>query len=142
MWYRFFDARTSTRHGVRGVTADRQRSRRRGLWRWMATVADRGRGSVGRAGRSPGYNTLPGLRLAAISLRVTMRELGGAAASQIVDARRLCAASFSAGKLVGYLEALEATDSRLARAVSGELQDTIESVEEVRRRFERGSDQA
>ncbi len=95
MWYRFFDARTSTRHGVRGVTADRQRSRRRGLWRWMATVADRG-----------------------------------------------CAASFSAGKLVGYLEALEATDSRLARAVSGELQDTIESVEEVRRRFERGSDQA
>jgi len=127
---------------MRGVTPDWHRSTPGGLWRWMTTVADRGRGSVGRVGRSPGYRALPGLRLAAISLRVSMRELGGSAASHIVDARRLCAASFSAGKLVGYLEALEATDARLARAVAGELQDTIESVEDVRQRFERGTGQA
>ena len=124
------------------MTPDWHRSTPGGLWRWMTTVADRGRGSVGRVGRSPGYRALPGLRLAAISLRVSMRELGGSAASHIVDARRLCAASFSAGKLVGYLEALEATDARLARAVAGELQDTIESVEDVRQRFERGTGQA
>jgi len=142
MRYRFFDARARTQRGMREVTPDWHRSTPGGLWRWMTTVADRGRGSVGRVGRSPGYRALPGLRLAAISLRVSMRELGGSAASHIVDARRLCAASFSAGKLVGYLEALEATDARLARAVAGELQDTIESVEDVRQRFERGTGQA
>lgn len=108
----------------------------------METVVERGRGPVGGLGRSPGYQALPGLRMAAISLQASMHELGASAPSHTADATRLCAASFSAGKLVGYLEALQATDARLAGAVAGELRETIEAVDDVRRRFECGDDQA
>lgn len=65
-----------------------------------------------------------------------MRDLGGRTPGPFVDAGRLCAASFSAGRLVGYMEALEAADEKLARAVEGELAQAIESVADVRRKFE------
>jgi len=41
--------------------------------------------------------------------------------------------------LIGYLEALEATDRSLARAVADELMDVMASFETVRRQFERES---
>jgi hypothetical protein len=41
--------------------------------------------------------------------------------------------------LIGYLEALEATDRRLARQVSDDLTDVMASLEDVRRQFERHS---
>ena len=106
----------------------------------MEEVAIRSRLGVGQGRRSPGYRALPGLRRAAHSLQASMRELGAAAPMRSVDAERLCAASFSAGRLVGYLEALEATDAPLAQAVAGELGETIESVDDVRRRFQMSLD--
>jgi len=87
-------------------------------------------------GRSAGYRVLPGLHLAANSLRASINELGTGAPFRSIDARRLCAASLCAGRLIGYLEALEATDRRLARAVADELTDVIASIDSVRRQFE------
>ena len=100
----------------------------------------RGSAAVTRpSGRSAGYRVLPGLHLAANSLKASLNELGGGTPFRSIDARRLCAASLSAGRLIGYLEALEATDRRLAQAVAGEMMDVIASVESVRRQFERES---
>jgi hypothetical protein len=89
--------------------------------------------------RSAGYRVLPGLHLAANSLKASLNDLGGGAPFRSIDARRLCAASLCAGRLIGYLEALEATDRRLARDVAGELADVIASVDRVRRQFERAT---
>jgi hypothetical protein len=87
--------------------------------------------------RTPGYKVLPGLRLAANSLKASLHELGGGSPFRSIDTRRLCAASLDAGRLIGYLEALEATDRRLARQVSDDLTDVLASLDEVRRQFER-----
>ena|SRR5690348_4740124 len=90
--------------------------------------------------RSPGYRVLPGLRLAANSLKASIDELIiGGAPFRSIDTRRLCAASFDAGRLIGYVEALEATDRRLARQVAGELSEVLGSLDNVRRQFERRS---
>jgi hypothetical protein len=89
--------------------------------------------------RSPGYKVLPGLRLAANSLRTSLQELGGGSPFRSIDTRRLCAASLDAGRLIGYLEALEATDRRLARQVSDDLTDVMASLDDVRHQFERRS---
>jgi hypothetical protein len=90
--------------------------------------------------RSAGYRMLPGLHIAANSLQANLNELGRGAPFRSIDVRRLCAASLSAGRLIGYLEALEATDRRLARAVAGDLSKMLESVERVRKEFEISSD--
>jgi len=82
---------------------------------------------------------LPGLHLAANSLKASLNELGSGAPFRSIDARRLCATSLCAGRLIGYLEALEATDRRLAQTVAGELTDVLVSIETVRRQFERES---
>ena len=79
---------------------------------------------------------LSGLRLAANSLEASMGDLSASAPTRRVDVRRLCAASFSAGRLVGYMEALEASDAGLASTMAVELQRTLRSVDDVRRRFE------
>ena len=89
--------------------------------------------------RTPGYKVLPGLRLAANSLKASLHELGGGSPFRSIDTRRLCAASLDAGRLIGYLEALEATDRRLARQVSDDLADVLASLDDVRRQFERRS---
>ena len=91
------------------------------------------------SGRSAGYRALPGLHLAANSLKASLNELSTGAPFRSIDARRLCAASLSAGRLIGYLEALEATDRRLAQTVAGELTDVLASIETVRRQFEHES---
>ncbi len=91
------------------------------------------------SGRSAGYRVLPGLHLAANSLKASLNELGSGAPFRSIDARRLCATSLCAGRLIGYLEALEATDRRLAQTVAGELTDVLVSIETVRRQFERES---
>src|SRR4051812_40768559 len=88
---------------------------------------------------SPGYKVLPGLRLAANSLKASLHELGGGSPFRSIDTRRLCAASLDAGRLIGYLEALEATDRRLARQVADDLTEVLASVDEVRQQFERRS---
>ena len=82
---------------------------------------------------------MPGLHLAANSLKASLNELGSGAPFRSIDARRLCATSLCAGRLIGYLEALEATDRRLAQTVAGELMDVLVSIETVRRQFERES---
>ena len=106
----------------------------------LANPVIRGSGALTRPpGRSAGYRVLPGLHLAANSLRSSLNELGSGAPFRSIDARRLCAASLSAGRLIGYLEALEATDRSLARAVADELMDVMASFETVRRQFERES---
>jgi len=64
-----------------------------------------------------------------------MDELGAAVSSIGVDARRLCSASFSAGRLIGYIEAIEATDQQLAGTLERELRDAMASVDDVRRLF-------
>ena len=87
-------------------------------------------------GRSAGYRVLPGLHLAANSLKASLNELSGGAPFRSIDARRLCAASFSAGRLIGYLEALEATDKRLARVIADDLTEVMDSCDHVRRLFE------
>ena len=69
-----------------------------------------------------------------------MGELGAAVSSVGVDARRLCSASFSAGRLIGYIEAIEATDRQLAGAMESELRDAMASVDDVRRLFTAGRD--
>jgi hypothetical protein len=97
-------------------------------------------GRPGHALRVDPRRALPGLHLAAHSLQANMRELIAAAPLRSVDVRRLCAASFSAGRVIGYLEALEATDQRLARAVASELGEALESVDDARRRFERAAE--
>jgi hypothetical protein len=89
--------------------------------------------------RTNGYKVLPGLRLAANSLRASLHELGGGSPFPSIDTRRLCAASLDAGRLIGYLEALEATDRRLARKVTDELTDVLADLDEVRRQFDRRS---
>jgi len=86
--------------------------------------------------RSPGYRVLPGLQLAANSLKASLDELNGGSPFRSVDTRRLCAASMDAGRLIGYLEALEATDRRLAQQVAIDLIDVVEVVDKVRRQFE------
>jgi hypothetical protein len=92
--------------------------------------------------RSPGYRVLPGLRLAANSLRASIDDLTvGGSPFRSIDTRRLCAASFDAGRLIGYMEALEATDRGLARQVAGELSEVLDSLDDVRRQFERRSRQ-
>lgn len=88
------------------------------------------------AGRSTTNRAMAGLHLAARSLQASMYELGGTASSSSIDARRLCAVSLSAGRLVGYVEALEATDLRLAYAVARDLKEVIAAIEDVRRRLE------
>src|SRR6266571_5502129 len=89
--------------------------------------------------RSPGYKVLPGLRLAANSLKASLHELGSGTPFRSIDTRRLCAASLDAGRLIGYLEALEATDRRLARQVADDLTEVMGSLDEVKRQFERRS---
>ena len=90
--------------------------------------------------RSPGYRVLPGVRLAANSLKASIDELSIAGAPfRSIDTRRLCAASFDAGRLIGYMEALEATDRGLARQVADELSEVLGSLDNVRRQFERRS---
>ncbi len=87
--------------------------------------------------RSPGYKVLPGLHLAVNSLKTSLHELGGGSPFRSIDTRRLCAASLDAGRLIGYLEALEATDRPLARQVADDLTDLLASLDELRRQFER-----
>jgi hypothetical protein len=89
--------------------------------------------------RTPGYKVLPGLRLAANSFKASLRELRGGEPFRSIDTRRLCAASLNAGRLIGYLEALEATDRRLARQVADDLTEVLISLDEVRSQFERRS---
>ena len=104
---------------------------------FVARPASGHRGPVrGPVGRSAGYRVLPGLHLAANSLKASLNELGGGAPFRSIDARRLCAASLNAGRLIGYLEALEATDRNLAQRIAGDLADVFTYVEEVRRNFE------
>jgi hypothetical protein len=86
--------------------------------------------------RTPGYRVLPGLRLAANSLKASLHELGSGSPFRSIDTRRLCAASLDAGRLIGYLEALEATDRRLAREVADDLTEVLASLDEVRRQFD------
>ncbi len=106
----------------------------------LAHPVYRGRAGLTRpSGRSAGYRVLPGLHLAASSLKASINELSIGAPFRSIDARRLCAASLSAGRLIGYLEALEATDRRLAQTVAGELTDVLASIETVRRQFEHES---
>ncbi len=90
--------------------------------------------------RSAGYRMLPGLRVAADSLKDNLNELRRGVPFRSIDVRRLCAAFLSAGRLIGYLEALEATDRRLASTVAGDLADVIEAVARVRKEFERPTD--
>jgi hypothetical protein len=87
-------------------------------------------------GRSAGYRVLPGLHLAANSLKASLNDLSGGAPFRSIDARRLCAASLNAGRVIGYLEALEATDRNLAQRIASDLTEVFASVEEVRRKFE------
>lgn len=82
------------------------------------------------------HRMIPGLHLAASSLEAAIAQLTRGAPFRSVDARRLCAASLSAGRLIGYLEALEATDARLAASVIDELEPVFDSVEDVRRQFQ------
>jgi hypothetical protein len=78
--------------------------------------------------------------LVANSLKASIDELCiGGAPFRSIDTRRLCAASYYAGRLVGYMEALEATDRRLARQVASELSEVLDSLDNVRRQFERRS---
>jgi hypothetical protein len=65
-----------------------------------------------------------------------MKALTAAAAARTVDARALCDASFSAGRLVGYLEALEATNHTLALTVVHDLAETFASVDDARQAVE------
>ena len=81
------------------------------------------------------HRMLPGLHLAARSLQATIADLTLGAPFPSVDARRLCTASLSAGRLIGYLEALEVADVALARSVATDLQPVLESLEDVRRQF-------
>jgi hypothetical protein len=69
-------------------------------------------------------------------LKASLNELSAGAPFRSIDARRLCAASLHAGRVIGYLEALEATDRNLARRIAGDLSDVVACVEEVRRTFE------
>jgi len=78
---------------------------------------------------------LPGLHLAVRSLQATIADLTRGAPFPSVDTRRLCAASLSAGRLIGYLEALEATDVTLAASIAAELEPVFAVVEDVRRQF-------
>jgi hypothetical protein len=79
---------------------------------------------------------IPGLHLAARSLQAAIAELTRGAPFPSVDARRLCTASLNAGRLIGYLEALEAADARVAASVIDELEPVFDSVEDVRRQFQ------
>jgi hypothetical protein len=90
--------------------------------------------------RSPGYKALPGLRVAANTFKASLDELdAGNRPFRSIDAHRLCAAALEAGRLIGYLEALEATDRRLAQTVASDLTDVLASLEVLRQRFERRS---
>lgn len=90
--------------------------------------------------RSPGYKALPGLRVAANTFKATLDGLdAGNRPFRSIDAHRLCAAALDAGRLIGYLEALEATDRRLAQTVASDLTDVLASLEVLRQRFERRS---
>ncbi len=88
-----------------------------------------------REGAPRPHAALPGLRLAAHSLEATMHELGESRRSGSVDVLRLCAASYSAGRLVGYMEALAAADSTLARLAATELEGAMRAVDAVRETF-------
>jgi len=72
-------------------------------------------------------------------LKASLHELGSGTPFRSIDTRRLCAASLDAGRLIGYLEALEATDRRLARQVADDLTEVMGSLDEVKRQFERRS---
>lgn len=65
-----------------------------------------------------------------------MRELTtGDEGSRSVDVRRLCAASYSAGRLVGYMEALSAADATLARQAASEVEGAMRALDAVRDTF-------
>ena len=104
-------------------------------------AAARHRTVVARAvNPSPAYRALPGLRVAANSLRASLDALNaGGRPFRSIDTHRLCAAALDAGRLIGYLEALEATDRMVARMVADDLTDVLTSLECVRSQFERRS---
>lgn len=87
---------------------------------------------------APAFAALHGLRSAADSLDASVHDLAESPPTASVDVQRLCLASFSAGRLVGYLEALAATDAMLARQACSELGDVMASVDAVRARFSTG----
>ena len=91
------------------------------------------------AGRSRAFSALHGLRRAADSLDASMHGLVEAPGAAPIDVERLCTASYSAGRLVGYLEALAATDAGLAQQAALELGDVMASVDAVREKFKTAS---
>jgi len=91
------------------------------------------------ARRSHGFAAMHGLRRAADSLDVYMHNLVDVPGAASLDVERLCGASFSAGRLVGYLEALAATDAALAQQAASELGDVMASVDAVREKFKTAS---
>jgi len=102
--------------------------------RWIKAMTPSGR--IGRIALRRPHATLPGLRLAAQSLETSMRDLmSGAEGPRSVDVQRLCAASYSAGRLVGYMEALSATDANLARQAASELEGAMRALDAVRETF-------
>jgi hypothetical protein len=120
LWARMQGHRSVTRHSWRGVGLE-QRDFNLTSHAFSSKAARR---------------ALEGLHVAARSLQASVYDLGGTTPSGFVDARRLCAVSLSAGRLVGYLEALEATDQRLAPSLARDVEQVIATFEDVRRRFE------
>ena len=101
------------------------------------TVGERNDGAT--ATRAHAFGALHGLRTAADSLASSVHGLAELREADSVDVQRLCTASFSAGRLVGYLEALAATDIVLARQAAAELGDVMASVDAVTQKFEGAS---
>jgi hypothetical protein len=97
--------------------------------------------SVRESDRPLGERVLPGLHLAVRCLQRSMQDLCNGAPFPSIDTRRLCAASLSAGRVIGYLEALEAADITIAREMARELEGAFRSVEAVRRQFGGGPSQ-
>ena len=117
----------------RTLTTESRRSSNR-LVRWIMSVRPGWLGAEDRPSRPNA--ALPGLRLAAHCLEASMQELRDSRRSgSEVDLQRLFTASYSAGRLVGYMEALAAADSTLARTAAAELEGAMQAVDAVRETF-------
>lgn len=75
-------------------------------------------------------------RAVTLSLRESLTKLGEEQPGLEFNSRRLCAVSLSAGRVIGYLEALELIDRKLAESVAYEALDVIRTLEIARLRFE------
>lgn len=115
------------------LNADRQQSARH-VFRWIGAVAGGG-GLTSSSSRSRAFAAMHGLRQAADSLDACVHGLAVHDAKS-VDVEQLCSVSYSAGRVVGYLEALSATDAVLARQAASELGDVMASVDAVKDRLQ------